>query len=191
MKKVAIILALVFFITSCATIDQRYTGKRIIVEKARYDDSYVDDYYYDYVPYSYRYRPYYYSPFFWMGFYWWDPYFYWYPFNYYGLYSYYYGYYPGYYYYGGSPYYSYYYRYGRTSATKSMLKAECPGESPRVRSVELPEDQGAQGKQEPQCPDQGCHRDQELHGAAARAEDQAEDQAAQSGRRIRLRINIR
>lgn len=116
MKKLAIILPLIFLIASCATIDERYTGKRILVESQEYDDYYD---YEDYHPYNNRYSPYYYSPFYWMGFYWGNPYFFWNPFSYYGMSSYYYGYYPGYY--SGYPYYRSY-RYGLPVITKKMLK---------------------------------------------------------------------
>jgi hypothetical protein len=115
MKKSVIILSLALiaavFFSSCATIETRYTGKRIPVDPAEYE--YQD---YDssgYYPYDYYYDPYYssfYGPSFGIGFSFWNP------FWYYGLLgSYYWGYYP--YYWGYSPYYwgrSYYPYYRRS-----------------------------------------------------------------------------
>ena len=106
MKKLVIILSLVIIITlflsSCATIQTTYTGKRIPVDPAEYEyrDSgssgyYLDDYYYD------SYYTSFYGPAFGIGFSYWNP------FWYYGMLgSYYWGYSP--FYWGYSPYY-----YGR------------------------------------------------------------------------------
>ncbi len=122
MKKILIILVLVFFAVSCATISERYTEKRIQVTPQEYEEyasAGPSSYYY-----SYGYSPYYYSPFYWVGFYWWNPYSFWDPFFYYGFYDFYYGYYPGYYrgYYGS--YYPGYWgtRYGRSVIWKKQLK---------------------------------------------------------------------
>lgn len=105
MKKLVLILSLVIiiavFLSSCASIETRYTGKRIPADPAEYEyrdygprGYYPQDYYYD--PY---YSPYYGSSFG-MGFSFWNP------FWYYGLLgTTYWGYYP--YYWGYSPYYSY------------------------------------------------------------------------------------
>jgi hypothetical protein len=115
MKKLAIVLSLVIivsvFFTSCASIETRYTGKRIPVDPADYEYEYRDYGSRGYYPYDY-YDPYYdsfYGPSFGIAFSFWNP------FWYYGILgSYYWGYSP--YYWGYSPYYwgSYYpYYYGR------------------------------------------------------------------------------
>lgn len=119
MKKVLIILVLALFAISCATIDERYTGKRIKVAPQEYEEysSAAPSSYY----YGFGFTPYYYSPFYWVGFYWWNPYLFWDPFFYYGFYDFYYGYYPGY-------YWGYYYpgywgtRYGRSVIWKKQLQ---------------------------------------------------------------------
>ena len=112
MKKLTIILSLALlaalFLSSCATIETRYTGKRVPVGPADYSNEYE---YRDYGPRGYYpydyYDPYYssfYGPSFGIGFSFWNP------FWYYGLLgSYYWGYYP--YYWGYSPYYGGYYPY--------------------------------------------------------------------------------
>ena len=105
MKKSVIILSLVLiialFLSSCATIETRYSGKRIPVDPAEYEyqnrdygprGNYSNDYYYD--PYYSSY----FGPSIGFGFSFWNP------FWYYGLLgSYYSGYSP--YYWGYSPYY--------------------------------------------------------------------------------------
>lgn len=127
MKKLVLITLLVFFVTSCTTIGERYTGKRVRVEpSARYDHSP----YYDYTPY-YGYSPYYgFSPFYWTGFSLWNP------FWYYGLFGHYYGYYGGYY--GGYPYYGYrgygYRGYGRPVITKRQLKSQPARRVSRIKA---------------------------------------------------------
>lgn len=107
MKKSVIILSLTLiaalFLSSCATIETVYTGKRIPVDPAEHEYEYQDYGSSGYYPYDY-YDPYYssfYGPAFGLGFSFWNP------FWYYGLLgSYYWGYSP--YYWGYSPYY-----YGR------------------------------------------------------------------------------
>jgi hypothetical protein len=147
MKKLAMILSLVLitavFFSSCATIETRYTGKRVPVDPAEYE--YRD---YDsnaYYPYDYYYDPYYtsfYGPSFGMGFSFWNP------FWYYGLLgSYYWGYYPYYwgyspYYYGSRGYYPYYQRSGyypykstyRMYIRKDQLSRGRSYRSPTVRT---------------------------------------------------------
>ncbi len=105
MKKQAVILSVVIlagvFLTSCAVIDHRYTGKRIQVAPGEYeyrDSAYPGD---NYDPYY----SYYYDPFFWTGLSFWNPFWHfgfvnywsygWYPY-YWGYYPYYWGYYPSY-----------------------------------------------------------------------------------------------
>lgn len=133
MKKLVLITLLVFFITSCTTIEKSYTGKRVRVEPSpRYDHSPYYGYtpYYDYTPY-YGYSPYYgFSPFYWTGFSMWNP------FWYYGLFGQYYGYYGRYY--GGYPYYGYrgygYRGYGRSVITKRQLKSKPAGRVSRIKT---------------------------------------------------------
>jgi hypothetical protein len=116
MKKSAIILSLTVIValvfSSCATIETRYTGKRIPVDPAAHEYEYRDYEPRGYYPDSY-YDPYYssfYGPTMGFGFSFWNP------FWYYGLLgSYYWGYSP--YYWGYSPYYwgrGYYPYYGRS-----------------------------------------------------------------------------
>jgi hypothetical protein len=106
MKKTVVIFSvvalIVVFMTSCAMIDQRYTGKRIQVapgESQYRDYEYTSGYdYYD------PYYSYYYDPFFWTGLSIWNP------FWHYGFMNYWsfgFGYSP--YYWGYSPYYWGYY----------------------------------------------------------------------------------
>jgi hypothetical protein len=105
MKKSVIILSLaliaVLFLSSCATIETRYTGKRIPVDPAEYEYEYQDYGPRGYYPLDYYYDPYYssyFGPSLGFGFSFWNP------FWYYGLLgSYYWGYSP--YYWGYSPYY--------------------------------------------------------------------------------------
>ena len=148
MKKILIILILVFFAVSCATIDQRYTEKRIKVspqeqEYEEYSSAGASPYYY-----GYGYSPYYYSPFYWVGFYWWSPYLFWDPFFYYGFYNFYYGYYPGYYgrYYGG--YYPGYWgtRYGRSVIWKKQLKKGTLRTIPKSRVKNISGKAGSTGR---------------------------------------------
>jgi hypothetical protein len=105
MKKLVIILSLALiaalFLSSCATIETRYTGKRIPVDPAEYEYEYQDYGPRGYYPHDYYYDPYYssyFGPSLGFGFSFWNP------FWYYGLLgSYYWGYSP--YYWGYSPYY--------------------------------------------------------------------------------------
>ena len=110
MKKLATILSVVIigtiFLSNCATIESRYTGKRIPVDPAEYEyRDYLDrgyrssGYYYDYDPYYMSY----FSPSMWFGLSFWNP------FWYYGFLGSYYYYSP--YYWGG--YYPYSYYWGR------------------------------------------------------------------------------
>ncbi len=149
MKKLAIIFSLVIiiavFLSSCATIETRYTGKRIPVDPAEYE--YSDYGSQGYYPGDYYYDPYYssfYGPTFGIGFSFWNP------FWYYGiLNSYYWGYSP--YYWGSSPYYwgrgyyPYYGQYGRsgyspyrsnyrTYIRKDQLSRGRTSRSPSVRT---------------------------------------------------------
>jgi len=105
MKKLVIILSLALiaalFLSSCATIETRYSGKRIPVDPAEYEYQDRDYGPSGYYPNDYYYDPYYssyFGPSIGFGFSFWNP------FWYYGLLgSYYWGYSP---YYGGySPYY--------------------------------------------------------------------------------------
>lgn len=146
MKKMVLILSLIIiiavFLSSCATIETRYTGKRLPPDPAEYEYQdygprgyYPHDYYYD--PY---YSPYYGSTFG-LGFSFWNP------FWYYGLLgSTYWGYYP--YYWGYSPYYwgsGYYYPYWgrgyspyrstyRSYIRKSQLSRGRSYRSPTIRT---------------------------------------------------------
>jgi hypothetical protein len=121
MKNLVLIFSLVFLVSSCATIDEQYTGKRIIVKSEKHKE------YYDESPYYSPYIPsYYYGPVYWGGFSWGFPYFFWSPYSYYGLYDYYYGYYGRYY--GGYPIY-YRSRYGTPVITKRQLQKRT---SPRL-----------------------------------------------------------
>ncbi len=121
MKKVLIIVVLALFAISCATINERYTEKRIRVAPQEYEEYSVEapssySYYY-----GFGFMPYYYSPFYWVGFYCWNPYLFWDPFYYYGFYDIYYGYYPGYY---RGYYYPGYWgtRYGHSVIWKKQLQ---------------------------------------------------------------------
>jgi len=55
MKKITIILCVIFLFSACAVIDKQYTGRRVITES---EDEYGEEYedYYD----RYSYRPSYY-----------------------------------------------------------------------------------------------------------------------------------
>lgn len=146
MKKLAMILSLVMigtiFLSNCATIETRYTSKRIPVDPAEYEyRDYADRGYY----YGYDYEPYYtsyFSPSIWMGFSFWNP------FWYYGFlgstyyYSpYYWGYYPYSYYWGrgyyppywGSGYYPYRSTY-RMVLQKNQLSRGRSSSSPGIRT---------------------------------------------------------
>jgi hypothetical protein len=150
MKKLAIILSVVIlvtlFLSSCATIEKRYTGKRIMTDPADYEYGYESQDYGSrgYYPYDYYYDPYYVSSF---GPYSWFNMSFWNPFWYYGfLGSYYYwspyymGYYPysyywgrGYYpYYRGSGYYPYRSTY-RTYIRKNQLSRGRTIRTPSIR----------------------------------------------------------
>ncbi len=137
MKKLAMILSVVIigtiFLSNCATIESRYTGKRIPVDPAEYEyRDYLDHgyrssgYYYDYDPYYMSY----FSPSMWFGLSFWNPFWYYgflgssyyYSPYYWGVYypySYYWGrgYYPPY---RGSGYYPYRSTY-RTYIRKNQL----------------------------------------------------------------------
>jgi hypothetical protein len=121
MKNLVLIFSLIFLVSSCATIDEQYTGKRIRVKSEKHEE------YYDESPYYSPYIPsYYYGPVYWGGFSWGFPYFFWSPYSYYGLYDYYYGFYNPYYgyygrYYRGYPIY-YRSRYGTPVITKKQLQ---------------------------------------------------------------------
>ena len=145
MKKLVIILSLALiaalFLSSCATIETRYTGKRIPVDPAEYE--YRDYGPSGYYPYDY-YDPYYssyFGPSFGFGFSFWNP------FWYYGLLgSYYWGYSPYYWgyspYYWGRGYYPYYRRSGyspysstyRTYIRKDQLSRGRSYRSPTIRT---------------------------------------------------------
>ena len=107
---IALVILLIFLFSSCTSINTRYTGKRIIVER-----EYYDEYEEDYPPSYYDYHPYY-SPFFFSGLNWWNPYWY------YGMYGYSYGLYNYLYY--NYPYYGSYWgaRYGSSVISKKQLK---------------------------------------------------------------------
>lgn len=149
MKKLAIILSLVIiiavFLTSCATIETRYTGKRVPPDPAEYE--YRDQGSYEYYPYDYYYDPYYtsfYGPAFGIGFSFWNPFWY-YGFIgscYWGYSPYYWGYYPyywgrGYYPYYGTPYgrsgYSPYRSTYRAYIRKNQLSRGRTTRSPSIR----------------------------------------------------------
>jgi hypothetical protein len=114
MKRLAVILSVIIFsmvfLTSCAMIDQRYTGKRIQVAPGDYE--YRDNDYALRGDYYDPYYSYYDDPFFWTGLSFWNPFWHYGFINYwsFGYYPYYGGYYPsywGYYpsFWGGSNYY--------------------------------------------------------------------------------------
>ena len=160
MKKLVVILSVIIltvvFLTSCAVIDQQYTGKRINVAPGEYE--YRDS---DYAPRGDYYDPYYssyYDPFFWTGLSFWNPFWhygfinYW-SFGYYpyygGYYPYYWGYYPsywgGWYYYprwGGRYYPSYRSNY-RYVIRKNQLSGT---RSYRVPAVRTKSSSGNKGK---------------------------------------------
>jgi len=147
MKKLVIILSLVIigaiFLSSCATIETLYTGKRIPVDPAEYE--YRDQLDRGYYSSGYYYDPYYtsyFSPSLWAGFSFWNPFWY-YGFLgscYYGS-PYYWGYYTSPYYwgrgyypsYGGSGYYPYRSTY-RTYIRKNQLSQGRSSRSPSVRT---------------------------------------------------------
>lgn len=138
MKKIIgiffVALIAVLFLTSCTTIDERYTGKRVRTEPS---EAAVEE-----EAYRPVYRPYYYDPFYGRMY---DPFFWgglsiWNPFWHYGFLGYYYyGYYAPYVW-GYSPYYFYrggrYWRgrYIRTYVTRDQLKKRSVGTTPQVRS---------------------------------------------------------
>ncbi len=148
MKKLAVfisvIVLIVVFLTSCAVIDHRYTGKRIQVAPGEYE--YRDDY----APRGDYYDPYYssyYDPFFWTGLSFWNPFWHYgfintwsfgyYPY-YWGYYPSYWGYYPsywGYYpsYWGGRYYPSYRSNY-RYVIRKNQLSGTRSYRVPTVRT---------------------------------------------------------
>ncbi len=113
MKNLVLIFSVIFLITSCATIEEQYTGEGIRVKPEKYKE------YYDDSPYYSSYMPSYYNPVYWGGFSLGFPYFFWSPYSYYGLYDYYYGYYGGYN--RGYPVY-YRSRSGTSVITKKQLK---------------------------------------------------------------------
>jgi len=120
MKNLVLIFSVIFLVSSCATIDEYYTGEGIRVKPEKHKE------YYDHSPYYSPYMPSYYSPVYWGGFSLGFPYFFWSPYSYYGFYDYYYGFYNPYYgYYGGyNRGYPIYYgsRYGRSVITKKQLQ---------------------------------------------------------------------
>jgi hypothetical protein len=146
MKKLVIILSLVIiiamFLSSCATIETRYTGKRIPADPAEYE--YRDYGPQGYYPHGYYYDPYYtssFGPSFWSGLSFWNPFWY---YGFLGSYyysPYYWGYYPYSYYWGGG-YYSPYRRSGyypyrstyRTYIRKDQLSKGRSYRSPSVRT---------------------------------------------------------
>ncbi len=148
MKKLVIILSLALilalFLSSCATIETRYSGKRIPVDPAEYEYENRDYGQRDYYPNDYYYDPYYssyFGPSIGLGFSFWNP------FWYYGLLgSYYWGYSPYYWgyspYYGGRGYYPAYRRSGyspyrstyRSYIRKSQLSKGRSYRSPTVRT---------------------------------------------------------
>ena len=138
----SLIIIIAVFLSSCATIETRYTGKRLPPDPAEYE--YQDYEPRGYYPHDYYYDPYY-SPYygstFGLGFSFWNP------FWYYGLLgSTYWGYYP--YYWGYSPYYwgsGYYYPYWgrgyspyrstyRSYIRKSQLSRGRSYRSPTIRT---------------------------------------------------------
>ena len=147
MKKLVLILSLVViiavFLSSCASIETRYTGIRIPADPAEYE--YRDYGPQGYYPNDYYYDPYYtsgFSPTFWGGFGFWNPFWY-YGFlgSYYYASPYYWGYYPyssywgrGYYSpYGGSGYYPNRSTY-RTYIRKNQISKGRSNRSPAVRT---------------------------------------------------------
>ncbi|MFW6159627.1 MAG: hypothetical protein ACOC57_00630 [Acidobacteriota bacterium] len=120
MKKAIIIsIAVIFALSSCTVIHERYQGERIHTEPEYYESAYN---YYTYV-----------SPVMWPGYMWWDPLWY------YGFYSYYY--YPyyrylyPYYYYGGYYYYPTTTRAGKTYVRKRELRQPSSSTSTTQRTI--------------------------------------------------------
>lgn len=153
MKKSVLILSVAMvaalLLTSCATIETRYIGKRIPAGPAEYE--YRDHDSHDYYPYEYYYDPYYSAycgPSVAIGFSFWNPFWYYgvvgsycwgYSPYYYGYYPYYWGYYP---YYWGGGYYPNYPGYGyspyrttyKTYIRKDQLSKGRSYRSPTVRT---------------------------------------------------------